>query len=137
MIIFVLEVKRSLSSFVHSYHVLQKRNDEYKSALKSFLKVGNSYPTAASLAFKAISPNKNGLDLSLPNNILGKEYIHTTIKNQYKIQPVTIKRVSADYHDTNLSAASIASATGIRKAIIGEKQPLQTIATLCPSINTD
>ena len=123
----------SLSPFIHSYHLLQERNEEYKAALKNFLKVGNSYPTAASLAFQTISPDNNGLDLSLPNNILGKEYIHTTIKNQYKIQPVTIKRVSADYHDTNLSEASIASATGIRKAIIEQKQSLDTIANYVPS----
>ncbi len=121
-----------LSSFVHSYHVLQKRNDEYKSALKSFLKAGNSYPTAASLAFKAISSNEHVLDLSLPNNILGKEYVQATLENQYKIQPVTIQRVSAGYHDTNFASSSIASATGIRKAIIGEKQPLQAIATYVP-----
>ena len=72
------------------------------------------------------------LDLSLPNNILGKEYVHATLENQYKIQPVTIQRVSAGYHDTNFASSSIASATGIRKAIIGEKQPLQAIATYVP-----
>lgn len=122
-----------LSPFVHTYHLLKERGEDYKIALKSFLKQGNSYPTAASLAFQTISIDKNVLDLSLPNNILGKEYVHSTLENQYKIQPITIKRISAGYHDTKLSTASIASATGIRKAIIEQKQPLQTIANFVPT----
>ena len=84
------------------------------------------------MLLKLFQSDEHVLDLSLPNNILGKEYVHTTIKNQYKIEPVTIQRVSAGYHDTNFDSASIASATGIRKAIIGEKQSLQTIANYVP-----
>lgn len=121
-----------ISPFINTCHLLQERSDDYKASLKSFLKEGNSYPVAASLAFQTISTGNNVLDLSLPNNILGKEYVHSTIENHYKIQPVTIKRVSAGYHDTKLSTASIASATGIRKAIIEQKQSLQTIASFVP-----
>ena len=122
----------NLSSFIDSYQLLQERSEDYHAALKSFLKEGNSYPTAASLAYETISTSEKDLDLSLPNNILGKEYVHTALKNQYRIQPATISRVSAQYHDPNLSNTSIASATGIRKAIIEQKQSLDSIANYVP-----
>ncbi len=121
-----------ITPFIRTYHLLQEHNKEYKAALKQFLKEGHSYPTAASLAFQTISTAENELDLSKPNNILGKEYVHTTLANGYSIQPFTIKRVAAGYHETILSTESIASATGIRKAIIEQKKALQTIAHYVP-----
>lgn len=122
----------NLSTFIDSYQLLQERSEDYSTALKNFLKEGNSYPTAASLAYQTISTSEKGLDLSLPNNILGKEYVHTALKNQYRIQPATIRRVSAHYHDPHLSNTSIASATGIRKAIIEQQQSLDSIANYVP-----
>ena len=47
-----------ITPFIHTYHLLQEHNKEYKAALKQFLKEGHSYPTAASLAFQTISPLK-------------------------------------------------------------------------------
>lgn len=122
----------NIASFIDTYHFLKEHSMEYKLALKRFLKEGHSYPTAASLAFRDISIGERELDLSKPNNILGKEYVHTTLANGYMIQPFTIKRVVAGYHETILPAESIASATSIRKAIIEQKQPLQTISNYVP-----
>ncbi|MFJ8244090.1 nucleotidyltransferase [Peribacillus asahii] len=121
-----------IAPFLDTYHLLQEKETEYKSALKTFLKEGKSYPAAASLAFRSLSSNERGLDLSQPNNILGKEYVHAALSNNYKIEPFTIKRVAAGYHETTLHDKAIASATGIRKAIIEQKQSMQTISSYVP-----
>lgn len=122
----------NIDSFIKTHYALEEHKDIYNEKIKHFLQQGNSYPRAASLAFEAISVNKYGLDLSKPNNILGKEYIRTMIENHYQIQPFTIKRVSADYHESSLPSQSIASATGIRKAIMDQNHSLQSVARYIP-----
>lgn len=121
-----------LAPFLRTYHVLKEKKETYNAHIQSFLQQGHSYPTASSLAFQSITTAQQRLDLSQPNNILGKEYIQTALANGYHIQPVTIKRVTTGYHDPTLSREPIASATGIRKAIIEEKQPLQTMVNYMP-----
>lgn len=121
-----------ITPFLNTFHLLEEKKEEYKASIKQFLQEGLSYPTAASRAFQSISSTENLLDLSQPNNILGKEYVQTALANRYKIQPFTIKRVNVGYHDSKLTTEPIASATGIRKAIIEQKQSLQTIASYVP-----
>ena len=68
---------------------------------------GINYPTALN---KAI-----GINLNEPNDLLGVSYIKAILKNNYNIEPITIKRTNS-YHDTT-SNDLIVSASNIRDKI--------------------
>ncbi|MDQ0217190.1 nucleotidyltransferase [Peribacillus cavernae] len=106
-----------IEPFLRTYLLLEEHRDHYNELIKEHMKKGYSYPKAASLAFSALSAGNDTLDLSKPNNILGIEYVQAALSNHFAIKPLTIGRIKADYHDTQLTATPIASATAIRKSI--------------------
>ena len=64
--------------------------------------------------------NKNNYEDKLPpNDILGISYIKEIIKNEYNINPITIKRTN-DYHDKN-DISDIVSASNIREKFYNKK----------------
>lgn len=89
------------------------------------LKTGCSFPQArANALIKYFAKLKTNLDtkkikeiINNPNNILGIEYIKALIKTNSQIQPLTIKRQGANYHQTEIKN-EITSATAIRKQIL-------------------
>ena len=83
-------------------------DEEYNALVKEYLDNGLNYPTALA---KALNINFN----FLPNDLLGISYTKAIIKNNYNIEPITIKRTN-DYHDTT-SNNSIVSASNIREKI--------------------
>lgn len=98
--------------------VLLEEPDEYRDVLKRELKNGHSYPVARNMALQ-------GLDcwdfdslkiLSMPNNILGIEYIKAIFKLKCNINPVSIKRVGSNYNDCSLNEL-YSSAMAIRSSI--------------------
>ncbi|MFF2586830.1 nucleotidyltransferase [Peribacillus butanolivorans] len=121
-----------IEPFITAHKILSDNSVAFDAAIKSAMDAGNSYPTSASLAFQSIIQNDDVLDLTKPNNILGKEYVSVALKNSFSIQPYTIQRVAAGYHETQLPSESIASATGIRKAIMEQKQELEPVAGYIP-----
>lgn len=79
--------------------------DEFNEKVKTHLNEGINYPTAL---------NKAGINnITEPNDLLGLSYIKSIIKNNYNIDPITIKRTNS-YHDNNLDD-SIVSASNIRE----------------------
>lgn len=103
--------------------------------LLSYIKSGMTYPAARQKAFLehlASLDHPKGTDtktdilaplITQPNNILGIEYLKALNRLSSPIIPVTIKRQSAHYHDSELSShasineseAVISSASAIRK----------------------
>ena len=83
----------------------------YNDSVKQYLELGINYPTALNNALKH--------DIKTPNDILGLTYIKSILKNNYNIEPITIKRTN-DYHDT-LSTDNIISATNIRTKLNNEE----------------
>ena len=81
--------------------------EDFDKKLKSYLDEGLNYPTALN---KAI-----GIDLNSPNDLLGVSYIKSILKNNYSIEPITLKRTN-DYHDNDLND-SIVSASNIREKL--------------------
>ncbi|MDF2878070.1 MAG: nucleotidyltransferase, partial [Clostridia bacterium] len=92
--------------------------------IKDYLSQDYSFPRAREAAlvhfFSQHLNYSSQYDLDLiksavgnPNNILGIEYLKALIKYQSSIIPLTIKRKSSNYHDTEIYSA-IASATAIR-----------------------
>lgn len=82
-------------------------NDDFDNIVEKYLDEGINYPTAINKA--------TGINIDKPNDLLGVSYIKAIIKNNYKIEPITIQRTN-DYHDT-LSNDSIISATNIREKL--------------------
>lgn len=106
---------------------------DFDASIQAFLKLGQSYPaarqSALSQALQSADTNHSKEILSLltePNNILGIEYLKALHSFSSSIKPVTIQRISAHYHDKELSSKEkelypgiISSATAIRHAIHG------------------
>lgn len=119
--------------------------EEYRLLLNKYLDKGISYPSAQSKALTAFLgrdlSGKNVSELlSTPNNILGIEYLKSLIKLNSRIKPVTVKRISAGYHDAaipdNTSSFGIASATGIRNELFSTRQLSEKISYVMPKNTT-
>jgi predicted nucleotidyltransferase len=104
------------SDFTNSYEYLKGSEALYRTILKAELAKGLSFPEASRHAYQEIGLSEDNMDLTKPNNILGYSYVKTILKNEYKIEPLTIKRTNSGYHDEAITG-SIASATSIRKAL--------------------
>ena len=76
------------------------------------------------------------IDLGQPNNILGFHYIEAATTLGSNIKPLTIPRIVAGYHDALQEGASIASATGIRKAL-ATTNTLQSVEDFLPKASFD
>ncbi|MEE0699080.1 MAG: nucleotidyltransferase [Bacilli bacterium] len=113
--------------------LITKDNDEYQDKVRTFLKEGNNYPKACSLALNDVS----GVMIDKPNDVLALEYVRSIINTNSKIKPVSIKRTN-DYHETNVTG-NVASATSIRKnmdnkGIISKVMPKDALE-LCKNIS--
>lgn len=86
------------------YSFDKKYNDE----VKKLLDEGLNYPTALA---KALHINFE----FTPNDLLGISYTKSILKNNYNIEPITIKRTN-NYHDLT-SSDEIISASNIREKI--------------------
>lgn len=112
---------------------------EYQTALKQALKEGASFPAARQEALNIYS-DKHSEILASPNNILGIEYLKALAKIHSKMEPFTIKRIGAGYHDMDIDG-QFSSATAIRSDIYqladvnssSESLPLTHIQTQVPS----
>ena len=82
-------------------------DNEYNKDIKKYLDMGINYPTALNKALK--------LKINTPNDLLGLSYIKSILKNNYNIEPITIKRTN-DYHDKD-SNDLIISASNIREKL--------------------
>ena len=89
---------------------IQIKNKKFDQYVKDYLSKGNNYPTSLSLALKRLDIPK----IDSPNDLLGISYIKEIIKNNYNIEPITIKRTN-NYHGNN---KEILSASEIRKMIL-------------------
>ncbi|GAF14617.1 hypothetical protein JCM19046_932 [Bacillus sp. JCM 19046] len=98
-------------------HFMKQHKTEYDLFVQKALKQGMSYPAASAAAFTQLTQLDRLLPLSKPNNILGFHYVQAINEQQSTLIPYTTKRLHADYHDAEIGAGSIASATSIRNAI--------------------
>lgn len=98
--------------------ILAKEPADYALLLRENLKKGQSYPTARTNALLKYDADfeKYKDVLSSPNNILGIEYLKALLKRNSSIQPFTLQRAGAGYHDTQLNNVQC-SAQGIREAV--------------------
>ena len=122
-----------IESFINAYQILTKNKAIFDDNIKRHLQEGYSYPKAMSCAFMEMTSNDNNIaDLTMPNNILGFEYVKAVLSKHLPMELYTIERIKANYHDPHFTSDTIASATSIRKEII-EQHSLNTIS---PFVNT-
>ncbi|WP_433749463.1 nucleotidyltransferase [Falsibacillus pallidus] len=105
-------------AFERTLDYVNNSEQEVNQNIKSYIKLGMSYPSALSHAYTKLGLTEAGfIDLTKPNNILGFHYMKAANRIGSNMGAYTIPRKNADYHDEDFSSATIASATSIRKAI--------------------
>ncbi|KIL73463.1 nucleotidyltransferase [Bacillus badius] len=120
-----------VSSFIETKQQMDKHSKSLDPLVQKYMGEGFSFPKAQTLARESLFGQRLPLDLSKPNNILGFHYIQANENLPHPMTPLTVKRQQADYHDVTLSSQPIASATGIRKAIM--ETGLETIEPYVPA----
>lgn len=105
--------------FLNTFELIDSNRQEYNNSIQTAMKTGISYPQALHKAYEKLAAGQPDqyIDLSKPNNILGFHYIEAAHSINSMIQPVTIQRIEAGYHEDADRTKHIASATGIRKAL--------------------
>ncbi len=96
--------------------LLVKEPPMFKNIIQNVMKRGVPYFMARSEAIGKILGQKHKEAASMPNNILGIEYIKALIKLKSTITPIAIKRHGAG-HDEDKIYGNITSATSIRTMI--------------------
>lgn len=122
-----------LAAFDSTIEFLEKNQASFQDTIKQTAKLGYSYPKAISLSYQSLAPAENHLDISSPNNILGLHYMQAIRRQGSPVKAVTVPRKNAGYHDEHFSSSTIASATSIRKALMGGPEQFPTIKNLVPS----
>lgn len=123
----------SITPFLNTFNLIQTENKQYNSLIKQYVTTGMSYPQSLYKAYEELRRNEGSktIDLSQPNNILGYHYIEAAKRLNLAIEPMTIPRIQAGFHDDIRMDSSIASATGIRKALF-EERSLEHIKQFVP-----
>jgi predicted nucleotidyltransferase len=119
------------------YTLLEKKKThqhDLQHIIKTKMKEGVSYPKALSYALEQLS--SEGVNVSLPNNILGMHYIEAIKDQQSPIIPRTIQRHGSNYHDETFEQ-NIASATSVRKTLLTQDLSLSSIQQVIPSTTTN
>lgn len=104
----------TIEPFLKLGSFLATETPEYRNLLKEYLKKGESFPKARSLALqKLLSDTDTGTFLQTPNNILGVEYCKALCRQNSPIRPFTVKREGNAYHEEALKE-QLPSASAIR-----------------------
>lgn len=97
-----------IESFKSIADISINQSQKYNSILKTFLKKGLSFPKANNETLIKIFDK----DMSMPNDILGLEYVKAIVKNNFNITPHCHQRTN-DFHSLK-PKHNFASATYIR-----------------------
>lgn len=119
--------------------LLAEEPEAFFERLQALLRQGLSYPTARSEVLMEYLPEPAAHRelLSSPNNILGIEYIKALLRQGSDIEPVTVRRIGAGYHDVDVvccgsgAEAAFCSAHALRLAILDGK-PVSGLARCLP-----
>ncbi len=128
----------SIQPFLNTYDLIDNNRTEYDALIKDSLKTGASYPKSLYYAYEQLTQKFPApyIDLAQPNNILGFHYLEAARTLDSNIKPLTIPRIAAGYHDALKQDSSIASATGIRKALASTSS-LQSVQKVVPETSFD
>jgi len=130
-----------LASLQETASLLADEPESFAPLLSEQLKAGLPYPSAFTSAAEAYLRQK-GLDehapsLSQPNHTLGLHYLISLRKISSAIVPYTVRREKSDYGQTDITDAKIASATALRKVLLGKSGSLEQLAAYVPGSTLD
>lgn len=121
-----------IAPFLKTQRLLAREHGRYEQLIHQAVQTGISYPKALNNAYSVLTENRDGYaQLNKPNNILGYHYIEAAAAIQSSMEPITIQRIAADYHDPVQQGSHIASATGIRKAFF-EEASIEAVSSFMP-----
>ncbi|MEO3945161.1 nucleotidyltransferase [Gorillibacterium sp. CAU 1737] len=107
--------------------LLRVEPPELKARLQERLRAGASYPAAYASAAASLVPSPDEGKLSQPNNVLGLQYCLALERLGSGIEPLTIPRLGAGYHEREAGGADaapgIASATAVRQLLLRDPTP--------------
>lgn len=131
-----------IAPFEQLADALYKEPEAFQASLKEHLKLGVSYPAAYAAAAAEFARARSSEDLFLeplrldqPNNSLGLHYLIALRRIGSRMQPLTLARHKAGYHDTESADGTIASATAIRRIL--EEQGISGIEAFVPPYTLD
>ena len=102
------------SAILRAARFLVSEPADFKELLLRYVREGNSYAKARSLALTEYDPEAAEL-LTKPNNILAVEYEKAILRGGYPLKTCAIQRSDRGYHDTE--PAPVCSASAIRLAV--------------------
>ncbi len=124
--------KGEIEDLYRTAEILSHESDTFKEHLKINLKKGNSFPYSREISISEVTEDLDIQNvLNAPNNILGVEYLKWLIRTDSRIKPLTIKRYSTGYHDSNINN-NICSATAIRELLIKKKGKVEALQNVVP-----
>ncbi|WP_349304855.1 nucleotidyltransferase [Paenibacillus sp. Marseille-Q4541] len=104
--------------------LLASEPESLATAIQQQLASGASYPAAYAAAAADLAPGSDSAGalalLKQPNNTLGLHYLIALRRLGSAIRPFTAQRTGAGYHDAMPGPGSIASATALRRLLLGE-----------------
>ncbi len=106
-----------VSKIVRMAALVSEESDEQKECLRAHLKRGVSFPNARGKMLNERHGAHFSEVASLPNDILGIEYVRAVARFAPQLHPYAIKRVGA-MHDAVQAEGSVASASALRKAVL-------------------
>ncbi|XID95192.1 nucleotidyltransferase [Paenibacillaceae bacterium WGS1546] len=121
--------------------LLCEEPEDFAGSLNGLLKSGLPYPAAFAAAAEA-RLRKEGLaraaiSLSEPNHTLGLHYLIALRRLGSSIAPYTVRREKAGYGQADITDAKIASATALRKLLLGDRGSLDELADYVPRSTLD
>lgn len=121
-----------IAPFLQTQRLLAREHSRYEQLIHQAVQTGISYPKALNTAYSTLKGDQEGyVQLDKPNNILGFHYIETAAAIRSSMEPLTIQRIAAGYHDPIQQGSHIASATGIRKAFF-EETSIEAVSSFMP-----
>ncbi len=102
--------------------VLLEESDYFKEVLQHYMKAGYAYPAARIQAVIAQKPALTAYTdvFMASNNILAIEYLKALKRQNAAMEPMTIKRLGADYRDMHYTGQRQCSALAIRASVFSE-----------------
>ncbi len=101
----------NIDNFYLIAQIIKENSDLYYQKIRKEMKTGISFPKANQIVLEELI----GKSFTMPNDILGLEYVKAIVNNNYPIKAFCIKRTN-DFHSM-IPSNNIASATYIRKLI--------------------
>lgn len=104
--------------------ILVEEPEDYSATIRQYLKQGVSYPNARNWAMFLNYPFLQAYQdvFATPNNILGIEYIKALLRRNSEMDPVSVLRTGAGYHD-RMTDTEYCSALALRQALFTGQTP--------------